>query len=92
MPRTARAPGKGPRAPKTDLRAEVAELAFAMEEPLNDAIDYMRALSLMGYGLMGPEENEDERAIVAVAHAASARLEALQDTWRGVCKAVRRKK
>jgi hypothetical protein len=93
MPRT-RAPGKGPRAPKAPetVRAKVAALAFDMEEPLNEAIDYVRALALIGYGQMGPEGNEDERAIVAVAHAASERLETLQDTWRGIFKVVRSKK
>jgi hypothetical protein len=94
MPRTARAPGKRPRAPKSaeTVRDRVTALAFDMEEPLNEAIGYVRALSLIGYGMMGPEGNEDEHSIVTVAHAASDRLEALQDTWRGIFKVVRSNK
>jgi hypothetical protein len=93
MPRTARAPGKGPRAPNSaeTVRAKVMDLAFDMEEPLNEAIGYVRALSLIGYGMMGPEGNEDEHSIVTIAHAASDRLEALQETWHGIFRVVAKK-
>jgi hypothetical protein len=88
MPRTS-APGKSPRAPAAAARLDKAcDLALAMEEPLNEAIGFAKALSLMGYGMMGPGGQDDEHAIVTVAHMTSDRLEALKDAWRGVIKVV----
>ena len=90
MPRTARARAKNPRAQAAEaMRAKLAHLAFRMEQPLDDAIDFVQALSLMGYGMMGSVAEGDERAIVTVAGAASKRLDALKDAWRGVIKVVR---
>jgi hypothetical protein len=92
MPRT-HAPGKRPRAPTAEARlTKACGLALAMEEPLNEAIGFAKALSLMGYGMMGPGGQDDEHAIVTVAHRTSDRLETLQQTWRGVMRAVRPKK
>ena len=87
MPRTQRAPGKGPRAQKTaeTYRAKVAHLAFRMEQPLDEAFDFVRALHLMGFGMMGAG---DERAIVTVSHAAEQRLQTAKEAWRGVIKIV----
>jgi hypothetical protein len=92
MPRTSRAPGKGPRAPAAARLAKACDLALAMEEPLNEAIGFAKALSLMGYGMMGPGGQDGEHAIVTVAHMTSDRLEALQETWRRMFKVVRAKK
>ena len=90
MPRTQRAPGKGPRAQKTaeTHRAKVAHLAFRMEQPLDEAFDFVRALHLMGFGMMGAVGEGDERAIVTVSHAAEQRLQTAKDAWRGVIKIV----
>ena len=89
MPSRRRAPRKRPRAPGKTL-AKVRALAIAMEEPLYGARDYVRALMLIGWGLMGPGPNEDERAIDAVARAAARELEILERQWDGIFKALRR--
>jgi hypothetical protein len=84
MPRTRRAPGKRPLASTAAARlAKACDLALAMEEPLNEAIGFAKALGLMGYGMMGPGGQDDEHAIVTVAHRTSDRLETLQQTGAG---------
>ena len=52
MPRARRASRKRSRASSL---AKVRALAFAMEEPLNEAIDHVVALRLMGWGLTGSQ-------------------------------------
>jgi hypothetical protein len=92
MPRTRRAPGKRPPAPAAAARlAKACDLAFDKEEPLNEAIGFAKALSLMGYGMMGPGGQDDQHAIVTVAHMISDRLETLQQTWRRMFTVVRPK-
>jgi hypothetical protein len=90
MPRTKRAPGKVPRAPTAaaTLR-KVKDIAFDMEQPLHDAADYVRALMLVGFGMMGPGPNEDERAIVALADSAADRLDAVEQSWNAIRNATR---
>jgi hypothetical protein len=81
MPGTKRAPGKRPRAHDTvKSLAKVRDLAVDMEEPLNEASDFVMALRLIGNGLVA-DHNSDGRAIAAAAWAASLRLDALRDIW-----------
>lgn len=51
-----------------------------LEEPLMDAIDYTQSLRLIGYGLLR-HDDETGRAIIAVASAASDRLDELKARW-----------
>jgi hypothetical protein len=68
--------------------AKVVELSFKMEEPLNEVIDSVYALRLMGHGLTQLASDEEGCAIAAVAWTACQRLDALQETWRSLCKAA----
>jgi hypothetical protein len=89
-PRSKRAPGQRPRAPKADAdQARIVGLTLDVEEPLNDAADFVRALRLIGTGMMLDDEDEG-RAITATAWAATARLDALRAAWLRLLKAARR--
>jgi hypothetical protein len=66
---------------------KVCALAFDMEEPLNDARDYVRALRLIGDGLIAVHD-DDGRAVLTCATAAMDRLDAITEQWRGICKAL----
>ena len=87
MPRR-HAPGaRSPRRPRKPARANPAKalanmrrLALDMEEPLNDAADYVLALRLVGQGLIAIHDDAG-RAIVTTAAAAARRLKALYETW-----------
>jgi hypothetical protein len=91
MPAQRKRAGKRARAQRT-AGARVRDLAFAMEEPLNEAIDAAHALRFMGYGLSQLAAEDEGRAIAAVAWTACQRLAALQETWRSLCKAAVRAK
>ena len=81
MPRTRRASRTRSRAPSPAKRlAKVRALVFDMEEPLNEAIDYVVALRLIGCGLAALD-NDNGRAILATAWAVSKRLDALKALW-----------
>ena len=80
MPGRRRAPVKRPRARKTGRRAEPVALIFGIEEPLTDAINYVQAMYLMGYGLISHHEAGGD-AIVALAHETGKRLEAVKEIW-----------
>jgi len=80
MPRTKRASGKRVRTtPRRDLD-RIRSLLLAIEVPLNDAIKYVQALRMIGNGLIA-EYDDDGEPIVAVARAASERLDAVKATW-----------
>ena len=85
MPAQHKRGGKRTRAQKS-ARPKVAALAFDMEEPLNEAIDAVQALRFIGYGLTQHAGDEEGRAVAAVAWTACQRLDALQETWRRLCK------
>ena|SRR5213593_2178865 len=101
MPRRRRAPrqrshgrsrGKRPRAQKARGASaksldKVRTFALDMEEPLNDAADFVLALRLIGYGLM-LHDNHDGNAIAAIAAAASERLDAAKAKWERMFKAA----
>jgi hypothetical protein len=80
MPRRRRAPVKRPRAQKTARRAEAFHLLLRIEQPLTDAINYVQALYLMGFGLISHHEAGGD-AIVALAHATTQRLEVVKEIW-----------
>src|SRR3982074_879649 len=80
MPRRRRAPLQRPRAPKTVRRAESFCLIFRIEEPLTDAINYVQAMYLMGYGLILHHEAGGD-AIVALAEETGQRLECVKEIW-----------
>ncbi len=78
--------------PRGRLRRRVDKtLRFAldMEEPLNDAMEFVQALRMIGNG-MAADYDDNGRAIAAVARAALQRLDALEDAWSGLIKAGQR--
>jgi hypothetical protein len=80
MPRRRRAPAKRPHARKTARRAGSFPLILGIEEPLTDAINYVQALYLMGYGLILHHEAGGD-AIVALAQETGQRLKAVKEIW-----------
>jgi hypothetical protein len=80
MPRRRRGPIKRPRAQKTARRAESFPLILRIEEPLTDAINYVQALYLMGFGLISHHEAGGD-ALVALAHETRQRLESVKEIW-----------
>jgi hypothetical protein len=89
MPRRRRAPVKRPRAQKTARRAESFPLILRIEEPLIDAINYVQALYLMGYGLILHHEAGGD-AIMALAHETGQRLAAVKEIWNAMLEVKRR--
>ena len=80
MPGRRRAPVKRPHARKTARRAGSFPLILGIEEPLTDAINYVQAMYLMGYGLISHHEAGGD-AIVALADETGQRLEAVKKIW-----------
>jgi hypothetical protein len=80
MPGKRRAPVKRPRAQKTARRAESFPLILRIEQPLTDAIHYVQAFYLMGYGLISHYEAGGD-AIAALAEETGQRLEAVKKIW-----------
>jgi hypothetical protein len=80
MPGRRRAPVKRPRAQKTARRAEAFPLLLRIEQPLTDAINYVQALYLMGFGLISHHKAGGD-ALVALAYATGQRLEAVKKIW-----------
>ena len=80
MPGRRRAPVKRPRARKNARRNKPLLLILGIEEPLTDAINYVQALYLMGYGLISHHEAGGD-AIVALADETGQRLEAVKKIW-----------
>jgi hypothetical protein len=83
MPGKRRAPVKRPRAQKTTRRAEAFPRLLRIEQPLTDAINYVQALYLMGFGLISHHEAGGD-ALVALAHETGKRLEAVKEIWNEV--------
>jgi hypothetical protein len=80
MPGRRRAPVKRPRAQKTARRAEPFPHILRIEQPLTDAINYVQAMYLMGFGLISHHEAGGD-ALVALAHETRQRLEAVKEIW-----------
>lgn len=62
---------------------KVMGFALDMEEPLNDAMEFVLALQMIGDGMMADYDDKG-RPIAAVARAASRRLQALENAWLGL--------
>jgi hypothetical protein len=88
MPGRRRAPVKRPHARKTARRAGFP-LILGIEEPLTDAINYVQAMYLMGFGLISHHEAGGD-ALVALADATRQRLEAVKETWNEMLEEKRR--
>jgi hypothetical protein len=65
---------------KTARRNKPLLLILGIEEPLTDAINYVQAMYLMGYGLISHHAAGGD-AIVALAHETGQRLEAVKEIW-----------
>jgi hypothetical protein len=70
---------------------KVMGFALDMEEPLNDAMEFVQALQMIGDGMVA-DHNDQGRPISAVARAASRRLDVLKDTWLGLFKEIKGKR
>jgi hypothetical protein len=83
-------PPQKQRSPKVAAAAleKVRAIAFAMEEPLNEAMNFVVALRLIGDGLSA-NHDDDGRAVYAIAWAASERIETLKEKWKGIFRAAR---
>jgi hypothetical protein len=68
---------------------EMRSMLLDVEVPLNDAIKYVQALRMIGSGLIA-EYDDDGEPIVAVARAASERLETLKEIWNRIHESGRR--
>jgi hypothetical protein len=89
MPGRRRAPAKRPHARKTARRAGSFPLILGIEEPLTDAINYVQAMYLMGFGLISHHETGGD-AIVALADETRQRLEAVKEIWNEVLREKQR--
>ena len=58
----------------------VIPLILGIEEPLTDAINFVQAMYLMGYGLISHHEAGGD-AIVALSHETGQRLQAVKEIW-----------
>lgn len=75
-PRRRMRPQKSARRVLDDMRVKLLDI----EVPLNDAIDHVQALRLIGQGLIA-EYHDAGSPIIATARAAEARLDALKEIW-----------
>jgi hypothetical protein len=89
MPGRRRAPVKRPRAQKTARRAESFPIILRIEQPLTDAINYVQALYLMGFGLISHHEAGGD-ALVALAYETGQRLESIKEIWNEALRERRR--
>jgi hypothetical protein len=80
MPGRRRAPVKRLHARKKARRAESFPLILGIEAPLTDAINYVQALYLLGFGLISHHEAGGD-AIVVLAQETGQRLEAVKEIW-----------
>jgi hypothetical protein len=80
MPGRRRAPAKRPHARKSARRGDSFPLILRIEEPLTDAINYVQAMYLIGFGLISHHEAGGD-AIVALADATRQRLESVKEIW-----------
>jgi hypothetical protein len=72
--------GQAPACTKTASRAGSFPLILRIEQPLTDAINYVQAMYLMGFGLISHREAGGD-AIVALAHETGKRLETVKEIW-----------
>jgi hypothetical protein len=74
-------------------RAEdkLVELCLDMEDALDRVVDVAHALRLIGHGLghgskQSAADEQEGRAVAAVAWTACERLDSLRQAWRNLCK------
>jgi hypothetical protein len=79
--------------PLRTRRAEqkLVELFLDMEEKLDQVVDVAHALRLIGHGLghdlkQSAADEQEGRAVAAVASTACERLDTLRQAWRNLCK------
>ncbi len=68
---------------------KIMSFALNMEVPLNDAMEFVQALRMIGNGMAADDDN-DGRAIAAVSRMALQRLGVLEDVWSGLVKAAQK--
>jgi hypothetical protein len=81
--------GTPPRTPRAEDK--LVELCLDMEDALDQVVDVAHALRLIGHGLghglkQSAADEQEGRAVSAVAWTACERLETLRQAWRNVCK------
>ncbi len=74
--------------PTKAAASKLVSLCLDMEEVLNDAQDAARAMNLIGHGLQEFINENDARAITAVAWNACQKIEALRRVWGDLFKAA----
>ena len=70
---------------------KLVELCLGMEDALDQVVDVAHALRLIGHGLghgskQSAADEQEGRAVSAVASTACERLGALRQAWRNLCK------
>jgi hypothetical protein len=74
---------------------KLVELFLDMEDALDRAVDVAHALRLIGHGLghglkQSAADEQEGRAVAAVACTACERLDTLRQAWRNLCKSALR--
>ncbi len=70
------------------FRRRIFSLACDMEEPLDQALAFARALDVMGFGLNSIADDHGP-SFVTIAEALTDRLNAAKKTWRQIVAASR---
>jgi hypothetical protein len=70
---------------------KLVELCLDMEDALDRVVDVAHALRLIGHGLghglkQSAADEQEGRAVAAVAWTACERLDTLRQAWRNLCK------
>jgi hypothetical protein len=70
---------------------KLVELCLDMEDALDQVVDVAHALRLIGHGLghglkQSAADEQEGRAVAAVASTACERLDTLRQAWRNLCK------
>ena len=70
---------------------KLVELCLDMEDALDQVVDVAHALRLIGHGLghgskQSAADEQEGRAVAAVASSACERLDTLRQAWRNLCK------
>jgi hypothetical protein len=70
---------------------KLVELCLDMEDALDHVVDVAHALRLIGHGLghglkQSAADEQEGRAVAAVASSACERLDTLRQAWRDLCK------
>ena len=71
--------------------SNLSSLLLDIEQPLQDATHTVDALRLVGHGLV-LHDNAGGDAVAELARIAAERLEVVEDTWKRVLEARRRRK